>query len=243
MSVSLGDSYFMAAIQYCSLFGVKGNIIVEDVKGLFYKTGRKHTRNHIFSSEKNPNSLKKQKEKYNSWSPEMWTIVHDHCWVFYTEKKKSFLKYRKCCAFLRESWRNAQPQRVLRCVPKASASGCTGEPLCELRGRAVRKAAGNLTGAGMPSGASAAFQLHPWSLSELSAALPTPAHIFHWFWIPAWPWNCSIPMSGATSPVQLHLPPLGSGMGLWAQVPALTCPPAPCHLPWQCCGQTLFPCS
>lgn len=50
MSVSLGDSYFMAAIQYCSLFGVKTNTTVEDFKGLFYNTGKKHTRNHVFSS-------------------------------------------------------------------------------------------------------------------------------------------------------------------------------------------------
>lgn len=87
--------------------------------------------------QKNPNDHKKQKEKYNSWSPETWTIVHDHCWVFYTEKKKCLLKDIKCCAFIRESWRSAQPQRVLRCVPKASAAGCTGEPLCDLRGRGV----------------------------------------------------------------------------------------------------------
>lgn len=127
----------------------------------------------------------------------------------------------------------------------ASAAWCSVRSPVWAQGQScVRKAAGNLIGARMPAGTSAAFQLQPspLSLSELSAALPTPAHIFHWFWILAWPWNCSIPMSGAAVPSPGLLATSGQWGGAVGRGPCSalpSCPPATC--PGSAVARTLHP--
>lgn len=127
-----------------------------------------------------------------------------------------------------ESWRNCT-------VPKGfemCAQGCRVQwvTLCELRGRAVwERQQETLLGQGRlwELQLHFSFSLCPWSLPELSAALPTPAHNSHWFWTPAWPQVCSIPMSGATVPSPAPLATSGQQDGAAERAPSSDLPCCP----------------
>lgn len=120
---------------------------------------------------------------------------------------------------------------VLRCVPKADATGHSGVTLPELRGRAVwEKAAENLVGAGIPPWARAAFQLQPsplvpaWATLQLCPRLPKS---FTDPWPPAWSRSFSIPMAVVTVPRAALLAASGA-VGCGHGVPAPNCPAAAC---------------
>lgn len=122
VSVSLGDLYFMAAIQYCSPFRVKRNTIVEDVKGLFYKTVKKHTRNHVFSSEKTPTATQPPQN-----------IRHDHqkrellftiTFGFFTQRKKVSSKRSEVLCFSYGVLKKCTAPKDFEMCAMASAAGC-----------------------------------------------------------------------------------------------------------------------
>lgn len=124
MSVSLGDSYFMAAIQYCSPFRVKRNTIVEDVKGLFYKTGRKHTRNPVFSSGKNPTATKTK--KYITCDHQKHELLFMiPVGFFYTEKKKVSSKRYEVLHISYRVLKKCTAPRGFEVCAMASAARCS----------------------------------------------------------------------------------------------------------------------
>lgn len=149
-------------------------------------------------------------------------------YFLHREEKVSSKKFK----VLLKDYRVLKKCTAPKCFEKCAQGQCCryrGAAIWELRGRAVWE---RLQETFVGSGCLQELQLHfsfsphPWSLPELSAALPTPAHTFHWFWIPDGLGTAPFPCLGPQSPVQLLLPPLGSRMGLW--LPALFFTPAPC---------------
>lgn len=206
MPVSLGDSYFMAAIQYCSLFGVKRNIIVEDFKGLFWKTGKKHTRKF----RKNPKTWQKTERKIQFVITKNMNCCSWSLLVFlHREEKVSSKRYRMVYFSYGILKKSTSPKGFETCARGRGSGLCEKGCRKPYWGRDTSRSFSCISASALAPGHCLSFlqlcPLLPTSFTDSESLLGLGTAPF--------------PYLGPQSPVQLRLPPLGSKAGALVRDP------------------------